>query len=289
MNKKAILVLALALLFGGITALSIKSVLNRKNGTFASAQPKRVVVAALTITLGGKIKPEQVQLVEWPENLIPQGAFTEVSKAVDRVAITDFISGEPILESRLAPEGSTAGLSAIIPSGTRAITVRVDEVIGVAGFIAPGTFVDVIATSVNLGGEQEKSNSKIILQNVKVLASGQKTEIQQEGKEGKPVEVKTVTLQVTPDQAESVALAATAGKLQLVMRNTMDQQMVSTGGTNAGELFTGSGAGTKSKPTVTGASGGPRKPAKVDTVVAMPPQSTIELIRGSERTTVTIQ
>ena len=289
MNKKAGLVLALALLFGGITALSIKSVLNRKNNAFAAAQPKRVVVAASPISLGSKIKADQIQTMEWPENLVPHGSFGDVAKTVDRVAISEYIAGEPILESRLAPEGSTAGLSAIIPEGSRAITVRVDEVIGVAGFIAPGTYVDVIATSVSIGGDQDKSNSKTILQNVKVLASGQKTEVQQEGKDGKPVEVKTVTLQVSPEQAEVVALAATAGKLQLVMRNTMDQATVNTSGTVAGDLFTTFGSAAKANAVGARVSTGLRKPRKVETVVAAPPQNTIELIRGSERTTITIQ
>ncbi|MBI4470190.1 MAG: Flp pilus assembly protein CpaB [Acidobacteria bacterium] len=284
MNKKAILVLGLALLFGGLTALSIKTVLNRKNTSFSSAEPKKVVVAALPIKMGGKVSTEQLKVVEWPDNLVPQGAFSEMPKVIDRVAMTEFIPGEAILEGRLAPEGTLAGLAAIIPDGFRAITVKVDEVIGVAGFIAPGTLVDIIASSVSLGN-QEESNSRIILQNVKVLASGQKIETQEEGKNGKPVEVKTVTLQVTPPQAESLALAATAGKLQLVMRNTTDQMVVVTSGVSAGEIFSGSGGG----PVRAGRSATAQKPTKVERVEATVPRNTIEVIRGTERSTVSFQ
>lgn len=287
MNKKAILVLALALLFGGMTALSIRTVLNRKNSSFGSAEPKKVVVAALPIPMGGKVKPEQLKVVEWPDNLVPQGTFTDLTKVVDRVVVTEFIAGEALLEARLAPEGSTAGLSAMIPEGMRAITVRVDEVIGVAGFIAPGTFVDIIATSVSIGN-QEDSKSRIILQNVKVLASGQKIETQEEGKDGKPVEVKSVTVQVTPEQAESLALAASAGKLQLVMRNTTDQEVVTTGGASSNQVFAG-GGGMRASHGYAPSSNVVQKPRKVETVEAAPPKNTIELIRGNERTTVTVQ
>lgn len=286
MNTKAILVLALALAFGGLTALSIKSVLNRKNSTFGAAQPKKVVVAALPISMSQKLSAEQLKVLEWPDNLVPEGAFSAVPQVIDRVVTSEFAAGEPILASRLAPEGTMAGLPAIIPDGYRAITVRVDEVIGVAGFIAPGTFVDVIATSVSLGN-QDDSNSRIILQKVKVLASGQKIETQEQGKDGKPVEVKTVTLQVTPQQAESLALAATAGKLQLVMRNITDQEPVNTTGISAKQVFSAAPprppqpASAKTKPV--------RKPEPVQVAAPAPPKSQIEMIRGTERSTVTVQ
>ncbi|MBI4467963.1 MAG: Flp pilus assembly protein CpaB [Acidobacteria bacterium] len=285
---KAILVLALALAFGGLTAISIKTVLNRKNSTFGAAEPKRVVIAALPISLGARVSVEQLKVVEWPDNLLPQGTFEDPAKVVDRVAASDFTPGEAILTSRLAPEGTTAGLSAIIPDGFRAITVRVDEVIGVAGFIAPGTFVDLIATSVSLGNQSE-SNSRMILQNVKVLASGQTIETRESGKDGKPIEVKTVTLQVSPEQAEALALAATAGKIQLVMRNTTDQEIVQTSGTTAGRVFAGAGGLPPGTSTTARTGRTMPKPKEIEVASPAPPKNTIEMIRGTERSTVTFQ
>jgi pilus assembly protein CpaB len=286
MNKKAIIVLGLALIFGVLTAMSVNRMLRRGTNVYGTQPLKKVVVAADKIGLGLQIKPEQVSVVEWPESLAPKTGFAEVEKVVGRVTIGEIYRGEPIVQERLAPEGSAAGLAALIPPGMRAMTVKVDEVIGVAGFVAPGTSVDVVVTVVQGTGEQ--SQSRVILQNVKVLASGTRMEAQ---KEGQPIEVKTVTLQVTPDQAEILALASNAGRLQLVMRNITDKETVQTRGADTGLLFEGKPF-LRAAPTVAAAPAPAErpkpaaKPAESTPAPPPPPPKTIELIRGGERTAV---
>lgn len=209
-----------------------------------------------------------------------------MEKLVGRVTIAEIFPGEPILETRLAPEGSAAGLPAIIPPGMRAMTVKVDEVIGVAGFVAPGTYVDVVGTVVE--GAGQNAVSRVILQNVKVLASGQRMETQ---KDGQAIEVKTVTLQVTPEEAEILALASNAGKLQLVMRNTVDREMVQTKGVDEVTLFRGVRADVGSNVATTARPSGSvrKKTEAAPSPETLSKATTIELIRGSERTTLTFQ
>ncbi|GBC83094.1 hypothetical protein HRbin10_02234 [bacterium HR10] len=290
MNKKALIVLSLAVIFGLLTAVLVHRTLKGSASARAGQKTKKVVVAAVKLGLGTPIKAEQVSLAEWPESLLPRGAFSEVEKLIGRVTIAEIFPGEPILEARLAPEGSAAGLPAIIPPGMRAMTVKVDEVIGVAGFVAPGTYVDVVATVVE--GAGQNAVSRVILQNVKVLASGQRMETQ---KDGQAIEVKTVTLQVTPEEAEILALASNAGKLQLVMRNTVDRETVRTSGVDESALFRGKVARAEATAqTVTGGAPAAARSARRKTETAPSPETlsksaVVELIRGSERTTITFQ
>jgi len=286
MNRKALIVLSLAAIFGLLTAVLVHRTLRAGSSAPTGQKTKKVVVAAVKLGLGTQIKAEQLSVAEWPESLLPRGTFTEVEKLVGRVTIAEIFPGEPILETRLAPEGSAAGLPAIIPPGMRAMTVKVDEVIGVAGFVAPGTYVDVVGTVVE--GAGQNAVSRVILQNVKVLASGQRMETQ---KDGQAIEVKTVTLQVTPEEAEILALASNAGKLQLVMRNTVDREMVQTKGVDEATLFRGALARAEagSNATTTGPSAS-RQKKKVETAPSpetLSKATIIELIRGSERTTIT--
>ncbi|MCS7157275.1 MAG: Flp pilus assembly protein CpaB [Blastocatellia bacterium] len=290
MNRRALIVLSLAAIFGLLTAVLVHRTLSTSPSAQAGQKTKKVVVAAVKLGLGTQIKAEQVSLAEWPESLLPRGNFTEVEKLVGRVTIAEIFPGEPILETRLAPEGSAAGLPAIIPPGMRAMTVKVDEVIGVAGFVAPGTYVDVVGTVVE--GTGQNAISRVILQNVKVLASGQRMETQ---KDGQAIEVKTVTLQVTPEEAEILALASNAGKLQLVMRNTVDREMVQTKGVDEATLFRGALARTEAgSKAVTENHQAIARSSKRKTEMALSPEALskttiIELIRGSERTTITFQ
>ena len=158
---------------------------------------------------------------------------------VGRVAIVPIGVRETITNSKLAPEGTEGGLYAVIPTGYRAMTVKVDDVVGVSGFIMPGSFVDVVAIIVppGAGSEQRGPNSKIVLQNIKVLASGPKIDTPENQRT--PSEVRSVTLQVTPEQAEKLVLAANEGKLQLVMRNYSDQDDADTRGANKNSLLLG--------------------------------------------------
>lgn len=294
MNKKALIVLGLALVFGAVTAAAVNRVLKRGSTELSKGEMVKVVVAVSPISVGQRITPDQVKLEERPKTTLPEGTLSDITQVVDRVSLAEVTIGEAILSSRLAPEGSAAGLSAVIPEGMRAMTVKVDEVIGVAGFVAPGTYVDVVATIMRTGMEGD-SASRIILQNVKVLASGKQIE---SGKDGGPVEVRTVTLQVTPEQAEALALASTAGRLQLVMRNTVDEKLVETKGVDTVALFQGliqdtprAGGGRPAaeiEPDRTRTKSAPVK--KPDREVAPKPTGVqVELIQGSQRSLVQFQ
>ena len=189
---------------------------NKNHGGLDSHLP--VVVAKVEIPVGTRIIAEHLTVVQFPHNVTPQGAFATTDKLIDRVTTVRISAKEPITESRLAPVGDAGGLSSVIPEGFRAMTVRVDDVVGISGFIMPGTLVDiVVVTQPPKGTGQQEMISKIVLQNIKVIASGQNI---YKPKNDRVVEraVRAVTLQVTPEEAEKLALASSEGNLQLVMR-----------------------------------------------------------------------
>ncbi|HJV26057.1 MAG TPA: Flp pilus assembly protein CpaB [Aromatoleum sp.] len=195
----------------------------------ATPTDNRIAVAAVELPLGGRIAPDAIRLVEWPSGSVPNGAFNDVSKLDGRVAITGIQPGEPILESRLAPVGTKGGLSAVVPDGKRAITVRVNDVVGVAGFALPGNYVDIIVNTEKVGdhaNDKDQMISKIVLEHILVLAVAQEANRD----ETKPKVVNAVTLEVTPEQAERLDLARSVGNLSLVLRNQVDGKPTDTAG-----------------------------------------------------------
>jgi len=194
---------------------------------------KPVVIATQDISIGVKINHTMIQKKEWPIDLIPGGSFSDSVKAIGRVVKTDLVAGEPILTSKLAPDGSIGGVSSLIPPGMRAITVAVNIVSGVAGFILPNTRVDVL-TTIN-PSRSSQATTKIILQNVLVLAVDQTYRKNSDD----PVTVKSITLLVTPEEAETLTLASTEGRLHLVLRNESDNQEENTRGVGVRQLLTG--------------------------------------------------
>jgi pilus assembly protein CpaB len=244
-NKRLLFVLAGAAVFGLVAAVSVSRYLSNAQATPRNMQS--VVVAKVDIPLGTQVVAEQLMKVQYPANAVPDGSFDAVEKVVGRVLVSTVTSKEPITDFKLAAEGSAAGLSAVIPEGYRAMTVKVDDVIGVAGFIQPGAMVDVL-TVIQPPDEGLHRNpiSKIVLQNVKVLASGQNMDKPKNEREAESV--RAVTLQVTPEQAEKLALAAVEGKLRLVMRNTADQNDEQTQGANKRSLLSGEHATTPPPP-----------------------------------------
>lgn len=293
-NKRFFIVLAGALLFGLLAAVSVSRYLSSAQAYTKNLN--RVAVAKVAIPVGTKIISEQIMVVQFPKESTPDGAFDSPEKLAGRVAVTNIAAREPITESRLAPEGTAAGLSAVIPEGYRAMTVKVDDVVGLSGFIMPGTLVDVVVVI----DPEEKAGmtdpiSKIVLQNIKVLASGQNIDKPEDQREANSV--KAVTLQVTPEQAEKLALAATEGKLQLVMRNSIDQGDEPTKGINKRTLLSGEqatpvpepGSLKSEQPKVAPRS----RPVRVRTeekqpVVAEPekPRKSVEMIEGSKKRSV---
>jgi pilus assembly protein CpaB len=193
-----------------------------------------ILVAAVDIPMGATLKPDMVKLSPWPQAARPEGAFSDPQAVRDRVILTDIQKGEPLMARRLAPEGSKGGLTAIVPPGKRAITVRVNDVIGVAGFALPGTYVDVMVnTEYGHGNSQQEAISKIVLERILVLAVAQDVERDAT----KPQVTNAVTLEVTPEQAEVLDLARSVGSLSLVLRNQTESQTASTTGVTKDALL----------------------------------------------------
>lgn len=294
-NKRFFIVLVGALIFGVLAAVSVSKYLSSAQAYTKNLN--KIVVAKVAIPLGSKIIPEQLTVVQFPKESTPDGAFEAPEKLAGRVAVMNIAPREPVTESRLAPEGTAAGLSAVIPEGYRAMTVKVDDAAGISGFIQPGTLVDVVVViDPREGSGMQDPVSKIVLQNIKVLANGQNIDKPKDEREANSV--KAVTLQVTPEQAEKLALAANEGKLQLVMRNQVDQGDEQTQGVNKRTLLTGEAA-TKapepgslkseqpkqeSKPVV-------RRSAPVAKPAAAPapqptPRASVEMIEGAKKRSV---
>src|SRR5689334_19932523 len=236
-NKRLIIALLAAITFGLIAAVSVKQYLLSAQ---AFNRTNEVVVAKVAIPVGSRIIAEQLTTAQFPADVTPEGAISKIdANLIDRVVVTAISPRDPITEAKLAPVGSLGGLSSVIPEGYRAMTVKVDDVVGVSGFIMPGTLVDVVVViQPPKGTANEEMISKIVLQNIKVLASGQNIDKPKNDREVERA-IKAVTLQVTPEQAEKLALASSEGKLQLVMRNSVDQADEQTAGANKRSLLTG--------------------------------------------------
>ncbi|MCS0590724.1 Flp pilus assembly protein CpaB [Massilia norwichensis] len=225
-NKRALIVMAVAVLFGLAAVVFASRWLLSQPGNANG----RILVAAADISLGQRLAPEMFKLAEWPADSVPKEAFTDPQKLSGRVLKTNLLMGEPVSEAKLAPNGTLGGLSALISEGKRAITVRVNDVIGVAGFALPGNYVDIIVSTQKDPQPgavvREQSISKIVLERILVLAVAQ--EVNRD--ETKPKVVNAVTLEVTPEQAEKLDLARSVGTLSLALRNQIDPQSANTEG-----------------------------------------------------------
>lgn len=211
----------------------------------ANTMTSQVVVANRDIDMGVRLTPEVLAVQDWPSGSVPQGAIPAANKDAllkdpktneGRVARVNILKGEPLMESKLAPAGAQPGLSFAIKEGKRAITVRVNDVVGVAGFALPGNYVDILVNTVDETARavgENKTISKIVLERILLLAVAQETS---QG-EGKPKVVNAVTLEVTPEQAEQIDLARSVGSLSLVLRNQVDEQPVETTGVYKKDLL----------------------------------------------------
>jgi pilus assembly protein CpaB len=270
------LMLAVALASGGVAALLAMRYLRQQNATVL-APPKtgNLVVAARPLALGKLLLDEDVKTIEWSGNVLPVGYATNKADVVGRGVMSPLQENEPILDGKLAPKGAGGGLPVIIDQGKRALTMRVNDVSGVAGFVTPNTRVDVLFTIDDKVNTTEPS-TRIIMQDVRALAAGQQI---QPDKDGKPVSVGVVTFLVTPEQAETLALASQQGSIQLALRNSLDTARIKT-------------FGTKTSALLGGAIGRPlpaRKPANrgaapVAAAAPQPSQTIIEVYRGGTRT-----
>jgi pilus assembly protein CpaB len=192
-----------------------------------------IVVAGQGVTLGARLTENDLRLAPWPRAVPLQGSFQKVSDVIGRGVIVPMTANEPVLESKLAATGSGAGLMSAIPDGMRAVGVKVNDVIGVAGFVVPGSRVDVILSG-SPDKNAENEMSKVILENIQVLAAGQNVT---SDANGKPQNVTVVTLVVTPDESQKLALASVDGKIQLSLRNPLDLARTNPDATHKAGLY----------------------------------------------------
>lgn len=277
----AVAITVAALVLASIAAYMVYNYLSTKQKEAETAKlgVQQIVVAATEIPFGTRIQVPQLKLAGWPKESVPPGSFMDVRAAENRMAVTNIPAGSPIIETSLAPASSTSGvLSFIIPEGHRAITVAVNDVVGVAGFILPNSIVDVVATvnSPYSSGPQNSRISKIILQNVKVLAVGQILE----QKDGKPVTVPTVTLDVLPVDAEKLAIAS-ENKVQLILKHLGDKEEVKTSGATVSTLLSGI---APPKAAAVSRKGAPKKQAAAKPASAVVQPYSVDVIQGDRRT-----
>jgi pilus assembly protein CpaB len=268
------------LLIGLVIALVVAFVLSsfvykqfQKASIVKPTSTQTLVVAAVPLPLGTRLDASNTRLIQWPANQQVAGMFTRVEDVTNRAIITPLAGNEPILEAKLSPKESGAGMPSTIPEGMRALSIAVNEVVGVAGFVIPGTTVDVLVTGRVLGASSGGSTNitRTILENVRVLASGQKIE---PDRDGKPQTVAVITLLVSPDDATKLTMASMQGKIQLALRNTIDTKKNDPKAVMDGSLFSPEGAITKPV----------RAPGKKSTgPPAAPPPYVIEVITGNKR------
>jgi pilus assembly protein CpaB len=237
MNKRFIGVLLFAFVVAsGASLLLYRVLVSRAQPAKVTSTTVRIVVAQRNLEVGTVLKEQDVRLADWPA-AVPAGASAKVEDVVGRGVITPIFAKEPVIDSRLAPRGAGGGLAAMIPPGMRAVAVRVNEVVGVAGFVVPGMRVDVLISGNKPGGDGNLGTvTKTLLQNLEVLSAGQDFK---KDAEGKPISVQVVNLLVTPAQAEQLSLASSQTNIQLVLRNPLDHEVAKTPGTAVSYLFSG--------------------------------------------------
>jgi pilus assembly protein CpaB len=272
-GSRALIMLAFALIAGVAAVVLAGRWLTQQTQVVST----EVIVASRDIGLGQPIGANLLQKVPWPSSAVPAGSFNDLKQLEGRVVIIAMQRGEPVLEAKLAPVGTKGGLSAVIPQGKRALTVRVNEVVGVAGFALPGNYVDVM---VNTQDDRKQQVSKIVLEKILVLAVAQEASRD----DTKPKVVNAVTLEVTPQEAEKLDLARSVGSLSLALRNQIDANPALTEGVRKDDLL-----GLRAPPPPP-----PPAPVAAASVSAAPPpkrryrppppkDEVVEVIRGVQR------
>lgn len=275
-NMKAFGFLALAVI-AALAAAFYATGWMAQRGSIAS---RKVAVATVDIELGSRINPQMITLVDWPAASVPEGAFTDVKLLQERVVKTAVQRGDAILEGKLSPPGAKGGLSAVIAEGKRAMTVRVNDVVGVAGFALPGNYVDVMVNAQQDQGKGEKPNqiSMTVLERVLVLAVAQEASRD----DTKPKVVSAVTLELRPAEAEKLDLARSVGTLSLVLRNQLDKAQAGTDGVTREQLLRLKQVAEASEPPKVMPAAVTRRPVIVKTS-SLPPPVCVEVIRNNTR------
>jgi pilus assembly protein CpaB len=270
-NARALTMMAFAVILAFVAVIVAARWINAQ----ASGNTNKVAVALVDISLGARIAPEMVRMVDWPSSALPPGAINDPKLLDARVTRTSIQHGEPIMESKLAPPGTQGGLSAVVGEGKRAMTVRVNDVVGVAGFALPGNYVDILVNTqddaAKTGTGRDPSISKIVLERILVLAIAQESNRD----DTKPKVVNAVTLELTPEQAEKLDLARSVGTLSLVLRNQIEDKPVNTDGATKTSLLDAKVAAQAPAPA-------PR-PVVRRHVVQSPAGPHVDVIKGLDR------
>lgn len=279
MNRNRLLTgLLFALVVALLTSVFVYRAFKQASATPRAVSTQSVVVAAQPLELGTRLDASKLRLIPWPSGAPIEGMYTRIEDCVNRALITSVAENEPILKTKLASPDSGAGLSATIPEGMRAISVAVNDVISVAGFVTPGTMVDILVTGQAASGGSQNI-TRTILENVRVLAAGQKIE---QDRDGKPQTVSVITVLVSPMDATKLAMASTEGKIQLALRNTVDTKETNPPAILQTSLFSG-GEAAPPKPVVEAST---RRRTAAPAPAAPPPPPppyTVEVITGTHR------
>lgn len=279
-STRALIMIIFSLLAGAVAVW----LASRWVGQQVNENATVIAVATKDLDPGAPLTPDTLNAVSWPNASLPPGAFTDLKKLETRVVAGSMIyKGEPVMEAKLAPEGSAGGLSSIIPQGMRAISIQANEIVGVAGYIRPGSLVDVM---VNTRDKTEKQISKIVLEKILVLAISQDDKRDQ----NKPKVVSAVTLQVNPGQAEKIDLARSIGTLSLILRNPLDKADTATEGARKDDLMANEGPAKPATPspvaavvkTAAARSSAP-KPKVVVSAPVVEKSEGVEVIRGLQK------
>jgi pilus assembly protein CpaB len=285
MNRttRTVVVMSIATIMATVASVGVYLAIKRLGVREVEVAHTFVVVASHNLPTGTRVADKDVKLVAWPSRNPVPGSFAAPKDVVNRGLITAIGENEPLTETKLAPIGSGAGLPPSIPPGMRAMSVKVDEVVGVAGFVAPGTRVDVVVT-LRGNGQAEETMTRTVVSNVLVLTAGTRID-QAQAKDGQPTPSSVVTLAVMPNDAERIALASSEGRITLALRNPLDVEPTDTPGIKVTRLMKGQTAETAE----------PVKPRVVQVrrqIVAPPPKPapapvpsiyTVETIRAAKR------
>ncbi len=288
MRQRLALVLIFALVVSGAASLVLYRLITTQMAANKPSATNRVLVATRDLDAGELVKDSDVRLAEI-QGTVPAGVLTKNEDAVGRGVVEKILLGEPVVEARLAAKGAGAGLAALIPQGKRAVALRINDVVGVSGFVIAGSHVDILIAGTPPGGSAAGTVTKTLLQNMEVLSAG--TNIQKDA-EGKPISVPVVNLLATPEQAEILSLASNEARIQMVLRNPTDKEEAKPPGTAYAYLFSG---GVKPPTAAAGGTGKavarkaapppppPPPPKEVEAPKPPPPPITVEVYHGSKR------
>jgi pilus assembly protein CpaB len=289
MDKRFMTVLGMSVMLALVVSGIFYQITVRANAPRKEkSETKDLVVANADMPVGATIKPSDLHIVKWPVETYPKGGFSKIEDVVDRAVVSNVLAEEPIVAGRVSEKNAGVGLASVIPPGMRAVSVRVNDVVSVAGFVIPGTRVDVLVTGQPPNADSGGRMTTTVLQNILVISAG--TKIQPDAR-GQPENVPVVTLLVTPEQAELITLASREGQIQLVLRNPTDDKTQKPSGVRVSALYSGvapiAAPKPEPKPRLAAVRAAPAPPPPV-APPPLPVRKEVEIIRGDKRSVETL-